>query len=93
MHDVYLHVDLDGLDPEVAPGIVDNPVPGGLSLQDLEEATQAVADRFRIRAAALTTYNPELDEDEKTLRAGLRIIELLADSASDGKQTGLALDM
>ena len=73
MHDVYLHVNLDGLDPEVAPGIVDNPVPGGLSLQDLEEATQAVADRFRIRAAALTTHNPELDEDEKTLRAGLRI--------------------
>jgi arginase len=27
---VYLHVDLDGLDPDVAPGIVDTPVPGGL---------------------------------------------------------------
>ncbi len=78
VQEVYLHVDLDALDPQVAPGIVDSPVPGGLSLQDMEEAVRAVAARFRVRAAALTTYNPDLDQDEKTLRAGLRIIELLA---------------
>jgi arginase family enzyme len=36
--EVYVHVDLDALDPEVAPGIVDAPVPGGLSLSDLEDA-------------------------------------------------------
>ena len=80
--EVYLHVDLDAFDPQVAPGIVDTPVPGGLSLQDMEEAIRAVAARFRIRAAALTTYNPDLDQDDKTLRAGLRIIELLAECAS-----------
>jgi arginase family enzyme len=28
--EVYLHIDLDGFDPEVAPGTVDDPVPGGL---------------------------------------------------------------
>jgi arginase len=80
--EVYLHVDLDGLDPEVAPGIVDAPVPGGLSLADFEEIVRAVADRFRIRAAAVTTYNPALDEDEKTLRAALRIIDLLGKCAT-----------
>jgi arginase len=80
--EVYLHVDLDAFDPQVAPGIVDSPVPGGLSLQNMEEVIRAVAARFRIRAAALTTYNPDLDQDDKTLRAGLRIIELLAECAS-----------
>jgi arginase family enzyme len=51
-------------------------------LQDIEGAIRAVAARFRIRASALTTYNPDLDQDEKTLRAGLRIIELVAECAS-----------
>lgn len=85
VQEVYLHVDLDVLDPQVAPGIVDYPVPGGLALQDMEEAIRAVAARFRIRAMALTTYNPDLDQDEKTLQAGLRIIEVLAECVSDGK--------
>jgi arginase len=83
VREVYLHVDMDALDPQVAPGIVDPPVEGGLSLQDLEEAVRGVAARFRIMAAALATYNPDLDEGDKTLRAGLRIIALLAECAGD----------
>ena len=78
--EVYLHVDNDALDPVVAPGIVDEPVPGGLGLGQLEDAVRAVAARFRIRAATLATYTPESDEDERTLRAGLRVIGLLASS-------------
>lgn len=35
--EIYLHVDNDALDPAAAPGIVDEPVPGGLSLEQLEE--------------------------------------------------------
>ena len=77
--EVYVHFDLDGLDPQVAPGVVDAPVPGGLSLEDAEEVLRAVAARFRIRAAALTTYNPARDKDEKTLRASVRILELLGE--------------
>jgi arginase len=83
VREVYLHVDMDALDPQVAPGVVDPPVPGGLSLQDMEEAIRAAAARVRVRAAALATYNPELDQDGRTLRAGLRIIELLAECAGN----------
>ena len=79
--EIYLHIDLDALDPAVAPGIVDSPVPGGLSLQQMDEAIREVAARFRIRAAVVATYNPDLDEDEKTLRVGLHIMELLAGCA------------
>lgn len=85
VEEVYLHVDMDAFDPQVAPGIVDHPVPGGLSLEDMEQAIRAVAARFRVRAAALATYNPDLDQDEKTLRAGLHIIELLGECATNGK--------
>ena len=80
VQDVYLHVDLDAFDPRVAPGIVDDPVPGGLSLRDMEEAVRAVTTRLRIKAAAVTTYTPDRDEDDKTLHAALAIVELLADS-------------
>lgn len=78
LDNVYVHVDLDALDPEVAPGVVDAPVPGGLSLPDLEEVLHAVTARFQVRAAAVTTYNPDLDPDERTLRAALRIIGVLS---------------
>ncbi len=78
VHEVYLHVDMDVLSPEVAPGIVDHPVPGGLALRDMDEILRAMSSRFRIRAAALATYNPDLDKDDKTLGAGMHIIEQLA---------------
>jgi len=79
--EIYLHVDFDGFAPEVAPGIVDEPVPGGLSLEDAETIIGAVGERFRLRAATLATYTPERDEEEKTLRLGLRLIELIAECA------------
>lgn len=82
--EVYLHIDMDAFDPQVAPGVVDSDyrVPGGLVLRDMEAIVRAAAARFRIRAATLATYNPELDEADRTLRAGLRTIQLLAECAA-----------
>jgi arginase len=79
VRDVYLHVDFDAFAPEIAPGIVDEPVPGGLSLADAERIFSATAERFRIRAAMLATYTPALDREEKTLGVGLHILGLLGD--------------
>jgi arginase len=81
VQEVYVHIDLDALDPGVVPGIVDFPVPGGLSLEDLEKILRAAVARFYIRAATLTTFDPDFDHEEKTLRAGLRIVEVLAEHA------------
>lgn len=81
--EVYLHIDMDSLDPQVAPGVVFDPVPGGLSLEDMEEGIRAVCARFRVRAATLAVFNPDRDQDDKTLRAGLRIIEVLAEAARE----------
>jgi arginase len=79
--EIYLHVDFDGFSPEVAPGIVDDPAPGGLSLEDAEAIIEATGSRFRIRAATLATYTPERDQDMKTLRVALRLIDLLGEYA------------
>jgi arginase len=74
---VYLHIDLDAFDPEVAPGVVDDPVPGGLSAEDAEAIMRNTAERFQVKAATLATYNPLLDRDDRTLRLGLRLIHVL----------------
>lgn len=79
--EVYLHIDLDSLDPEFAPGVMFDPVPGGLSLTDMEDAIREVFACFRVRSAALTVYTPDRDRGNRTLTTALRIIELIADRA------------
>jgi len=85
--DVYLHIDIDVLSNDVAPG-VDFPAPGGLSLAELERAVSAVAETFTVRAAALTAYDPARDRGHATLRSGLRLMEAIADAV--GGQAGLS---
>jgi arginase len=80
--EVYLHIDIDSMDPKFAPGVMLDPVPGGISLDDMEAAIRGVFDRFRVRAAALTVYDPDRDQDDRTLKTGLRLIELVADRAT-----------
>jgi arginase len=58
---VYLHIGLDALDPSIAPGIVDAPVPRGLSLGQLDEVLDVVTDQLALGAVALTTYTPRRD--------------------------------
>ena len=79
--EVYLHIDFDAFAPEVAPGVADDPVPGGLTFEDAEKIVRDTAERFRIRAVTLATYTPECDANEKTLRVGLRLIDVLAECA------------
>jgi arginase len=76
---VYVHIDNDAFDPQVAPGVSDDPVAGGMSLHDMEDVIRAVAERFQVKAAALTNYNPNHDPDERTLRAGLSVLQLLGE--------------
>jgi arginase len=75
--EVYLHVDFDVFAPDVAPGIADDPVAGGLSAEQAEEIVRVTAERVRICAATLATFAPEHDRDDRTLRLGLRMIEAI----------------
>jgi len=75
-------VDFDAFAPEVAPGVADEPVLGGLTLEDAELIVGTTAERFRIRAATLATYAPQRDIDDRTLGVGLRLLELLGHYAA-----------
>jgi arginase len=54
---VYLHVDLDVLDPRELSGLND-PVPFGLSVQSLLASIRAVKQRHRIVGAGITSFAP-----------------------------------
>jgi arginase len=62
--DVYLHIDLDVLDP--SEGRANQyAAAGGLSAGDVERIVSAVANRFVIRGASLTAYDPGVDPEAK----------------------------
>jgi arginase len=59
---VYVHLDLDALDPSVGSGVVDPPVPGGLSAPQLSELLDHVQQRFLVAGATIATYTPSKDD-------------------------------
>jgi arginase len=72
---VYLHIDLDVLDPSECPS---NPyaVPDGLTISQLSEAIGMIAERFEVGAAAITAYDPACDPEGRTPA----LVKLLANS-------------
>ena len=61
VHDVYLHLDLDALDPSIGRGVVDPPVPGGLSSSQLAELLTEIRKRLNVVGATIATYTPAND--------------------------------
>jgi len=69
---VYLHVDIDVLDTgEALPNRL--AVPGGLSVELVEEFIGMIKERFELCASAITSFEPDYDKDDKVLDAGIRI--------------------
>ncbi|MEO7911195.1 MAG: arginase family protein [Roseiflexaceae bacterium] len=71
---LYVHVDIDVLDPVEAPG-VDYPAAGGLSLAALSDIVKRTVGLGNIAALAITAVNPEKDIDERTVNAALTVID------------------
>ena len=86
---VYVHLDIDSLDPEHAPGVA-FPTSGGLTPEEVEETLRIVARNLDVRAAALTAFDPERDEDDKTLQAGMRLMGALAQTAAASRNRRVA---
>ena len=71
---IYLHVDMDILEPgEALPNHL--AVPGGLSVEAVEEIIGMLKERFEIGAGAITSFEPDYDKDDTMLGAGIRIIK------------------
>jgi len=74
---VYVHIDLDVLDPSVAHANV-LAVEGGPDAEQLEQALDAVSERFEIAAAALTAYDPTQDRESRVPEIAARLARRLA---------------
>ena len=61
---VYVHIDLDVIDPSVARANV-LAVEGGPATEQLEQALESIGSRFVIAAAALTAYDPSQDHENR----------------------------
>jgi arginase len=70
---IYLHVDMDILDTgEALPNHL--AVPGGLSVEVVEEVIGRIKKKFEICAGAITSFDPEYDREDQVLNAGTRIV-------------------
>lgn len=78
---VYLHLDLDVLDPAVAR-INSFQASAGLDLEEVESVVRTVTSRLPLRAAALTAYDPEIDRDGRGGEAALRLATVLVEAAA-----------
>jgi arginase len=79
--EIYLHIDLDSLDPSEgkANGFA---VAGGFSVADVRALVDEVASAFRIRAVALTAYDPSTDEDGRACEAAIGLIVAAVNAAA-----------
>ena len=76
---IYLHIDMDILDPAIYPSKVFAP-PGGLVTEDVVAAIELIKAHFTIRACALTAYDPASDPENRALKAGLQFAQTIASS-------------
>jgi len=70
---LHLSLDLDGLDPEVAPG-VGTPVRGGLSYREAHLLCEMVAESGRLAGIDLVELNPTLDVRNRSAEVGAELI-------------------
>jgi arginase len=70
---VHLSFDLDGVDPEYAPG-VGTPVPGGLTYREAHLACEKAARTGRLLGMDLVELNPILDEGNRTAKLAVELI-------------------
>jgi arginase len=73
---IYLHLDLDVLDPTEAIGNQWVP-PGGLTIESIKEAVKTIQAHTRIKALGIASYDPEADHDGRALAAVSSITEFL----------------
>jgi len=70
---VHLSLDLDVLDPEVAPG-VGTPVRGGLSYREAHLAMELIAESALLDSLEVVEVNPILDRENQTAKLAVELV-------------------
>lgn len=81
--EIYVDLDVDVCDRSVAPACPAS-VPGGISADEIRQATRLLANDLRVRAIDITEIDAKLDSpDQRTIRlAALLVLEAAAGLAS-----------
>lgn len=74
---VYLHLDLDVLDPEEVGRANEFAPKGGLGAGELEAAVEMVRQQFSVAAVGIASYDPAFDGDGRVLRTAISCAETL----------------
>lgn len=75
-HHVHISLDLDFLDPQVAPG-VGTPVIGGPTYREAQLAMEMVADTGLLRSIDIVELNPALDVRNATAEVAVELLDSL----------------
>jgi len=78
---VYLHLDLDVLDPAIGKAN-DLAAPDGLTVREISDAIRAIGQTAPIAAAAVTAYDPALDGSRAVQRAAFDLIAATVETAA-----------
>lgn len=78
---IYLHLDLDVLDPSEGRANA-YAEPDGFSTQLVVDLVGQIGRRFAIAAAALTAYDPAYDAEDRILRSAFRLSRAIVEAAS-----------
>lgn len=74
---IYLHLDLDVLDPSVSPGVNFSEA-GGISPDQLFDAVKHVIATGKLGVATIANFNPDRDREDRTLRIAERLVAILS---------------
>lgn len=73
---LHVSLDMDGLDPNVAPG-VGTPVPGGVDYREAQLLMEIVADSGKLASVDVVEVNPILDHENRTAQIAVELITSL----------------
>ena len=73
---LYIHIDTDIIAPDEAPAM-NYPAPGGLSVAELKYIFDKLAEKGRIVAVSLSSWNPELDQSKSSEKVCMDLLESL----------------
>jgi arginase len=87
VHDVYLHVDLDVLDPSEGRAN-EYAAPGGLTTAAVEAVVDALGSRLAVRGAAVTAFDPAADPEGRIPATAATFLLRIAAAAEAGVEVG-----
>jgi arginase len=79
---VYLHIDLDVLDPAEHGPANGFAAPGGLSLQQLTKVVRAIAERAGIAGITVSAYDPAVDTHGHVRAAAMGLLDMVVSGIS-----------